>query len=182
MGDPGFGRAKRDRGQCNVCGRSQPVGPKEWLRAARPRCVACGGSLYRVGKWNGSVDVASVNTPSDVAPPKTDTEFEIQAYLFAELRRVGLRVRGCVPVRGGSEVFDLVVFDADWRPVRIIEVKKGTPLVGAAVRKQVRRYERFGVPVDLVCGMRRAEKYAREAAFLLSAFCLEGNAEMSACL
>lgn len=161
MGQHGNPGRPKTRGQCRLCGRSQPVGWKEWYHAADPRCVACGGKLDYKGHWKGNVHVASALSASDIRYPAGPTEFEVQAFLLIELRRLGLHVRGCVPAHGSGDVFDLVIYDADLKPVRIVEVKKQW---GKPQKRQIRRYERYGVPVDVICGMGSAEKYVHEVA------------------
>lgn len=102
--------------------------------------------------------------PSDGLP----TEFEIQSFLYEQLKGLGYHVRGEVRTICGSCIFDLVVF-RDGAPVRIIEVKKrhrgngGPRLIREQVMKkresQVEKYKSFGVHVDLVCTMPDAVKY-----------------------
>lgn len=95
------------------------------------------------------------------------TEFEIQAYLFGELIRLGYHVRGEVATKCGTCVFDLVIY-RDRVPIRIIEVKKCAAI--GCTRKarrseqrkresQVDRYSAFGVPVDSVCNLSSAKDY-----------------------
>jgi len=105
--------------------------------------------------------------------PTTATEFEIQAYIYHELKRLGYDVRG--EVGQGDSRFDLVVFDADKLPIRVIEVKKYRPFYSkmprASIRMesrdrdsnrlQLRKYDRFGIRVDVIAGMPNAEKYIR---------------------
>lgn len=96
--------------------------------------------------------------PADAAP----SEFEVQAFLYHALVALGWKVRGELKTRCRACRFDLVVFDAGNRAVRIIEVKKRR-----AKRKEVRkedsrqasRYTEFGIPVDLVRGMADAQRY-----------------------
>ncbi len=152
----GLRSRRRDRGQCRVCSSSRPVTPKEWRQAAKPRCSVCGGILDLKGPWTGRTFVVSANSAADIHYPDSETEFEIQAFLYSELRSLGLHVRGCVSTVGGSDVFDLVVYNTDLRPILIIEVKK---IEAAVCRKQIKRYKRFGVPVDVVKGMPQAREY-----------------------
>jgi len=95
------------------------------------------------------------------------SEFEIQAYLYEHLRRSGLHVRGELKSKCGTCRFDLVVFDAENRPSLIIEVKADKPIgptedkkIERGIRKkQVARYRKFSIPVDLVEGMPEAVAY-----------------------
>lgn len=97
------------------------------------------------------------------------SEFEIQSFLFEQLKRLGFHVRGEVTTKCGSCVFDLVVFD-DHQPIRVIEVKKGRRPSGfvskagkrMAMQKrndQLERYRLFGAQVDLVCSIEAAKQY-----------------------
>ena len=104
-------------------------------------------------------DMASgaIEDCASLIPVRFDpTEFEIQAIIYAGLLALGYAVRGEVPTRCGTCAFDLVVYRDD-KPIRIIETKKKRAAIGK--RKQVRRYAKFGVPVDLVCGMSQARGY-----------------------
>lgn len=103
--------------------------------------------------------------------PVDHSEFEIQAYLYFELRRLGYDARGEVNAKGSC--FDLVVFDSAKQPVRIIEVKKrqknkaDIPHANLRMQDRVRvktqlqlnRYDRFGILVDCISGMKAAMKY-----------------------
>jgi hypothetical protein len=100
-------------------------------------------------------------------PGCAPTEFEIQSYLFWQMRSLGLCVRGEMRSKCDRCIFDRVI-SAGERPVRIIEVKKHKPMGttrrdrrarGRAVRAQVERYSEFGIPVDLVTSMREAKDY-----------------------
>lgn len=97
--------------------------------------------------------------------PSRESEFEVQAELYHQLRLSGLEypnayVRGCVVARciDGEKrprVFlDLVVFNSNFQAVAIIECKNflyiwGGYFTGIGAR-QARRYSKFGVPV-IVC-------------------------------
>ena len=104
--------------------------------------------------------------------PSAPSEFEVQAFLYWELKRMGFNVRGEVHGRhdGKRLRFDLVIFCGKRNPVRIIEVKKHTKrfIKAEGIRNQkmardltdqVRRYEKSGVPVDVIGAMREAEAY-----------------------
>lgn len=103
------------------------------------------------------------------------TEFEVQALLWNELRRLGRNVRGEVKVRfpGGKLPrypsgkpklaycrFDLAEFDGG-RLVGIIEVKAAPMTHKSAAgwngTRQGARYGMFGVPVLIVYGQQQAE-------------------------
>lgn len=38
---------KRDLATCLSCNHKQMVNHREWIRASRPRCVACGGAMEK---------------------------------------------------------------------------------------------------------------------------------------
>lgn len=101
------------------------------------------------------------------------TEFEIQSFLYHELRAMGFEVRGEQATKCGTAVFDLLLFK-NGKPARVVEVKKHlaallrSPLKrpNKAVAAQCARYAEFGCPVDLVCGMREAKAYIASASSL----------------
>lgn len=99
------------------------------------------------------------------------TEFEIQAFLFSELQRLGYQVRGELSTKCKSCRFDLLV-SKDGVILRIIEVKKHRNAHSAASsffgdcgkvkrawRSQVNRYSMFGITVDIVGAMSNAREY-----------------------
>jgi len=106
--------------------------------------------------------------------PHKPSEFECQAYLWYQLRLLGFDARGEVRTSGCRSFLDIVVFDDSQIPVRIIENKKslvpkrigqghGTKRrANKAKRKrheQLDKYRKLGVPIDLVIGLREANKY-----------------------
>ena len=102
-----------------------------------------------------------------LGPQTPPTEFEVQAYVYHHLLRLGYAVRGEVGTRCGTCRFDLVVYQ-NGRPARVIEIKKqkraaGNKFVKRATRRenrnQLSRYSEFGLPVDTVCGMAAARGY-----------------------
>ena len=89
------------------------------------------------------------------------SEFEIQAFIYYELKKLEIVVRGEMPSYCGDCIFDLIIYK-DSVPIRIIEVKKH--LFSGAQKKtksQVNRYSKFGVPVDIICSMDEAEEYIK---------------------
>lgn len=99
---------------------------------------------------------------------RRETEFEIQAWLFATLRSRGVRVCGELRWCGAKREqcrFDLVRFEGDL-PAEIIEVKDTIPrdLGRSELTRQCRRYREFGVPVTFVYGMEGATEYAERLA------------------
>jgi hypothetical protein len=98
------------------------------------------------------------------------TEFEVQAYLYAEFKARGFLVRGELKTKCGKCKFDLVLY-SEREPVRIIEVKNGRTLNGKynpvkspakTESEQIDKYAEFGVPVDLIRGMEEAIAFVRE--------------------
>lgn len=92
------------------------------------------------------------------------SEFEVQSFLYEELKRLGYAVRGEVVTYAKKSRFDIAIYNqyGDRFPVRIIEVKRRRRSVRLSSRsgKQVHRYyEDFGIPVDLVGGIKEAKRY-----------------------
>jgi hypothetical protein len=100
--------------------------------------------------------------------PQGHSEFEVQAHIYCELRKMGWEVRGELTTYAGKARFDLVVFDGGGRfPIRIIEVKcrPRSAKPGTRSGDQIGDYyDHFGIPVDLVCGMKDAVSYLRRVA------------------
>lgn len=101
------------------------------------------------------------------------TEFEIQSHLYQTLLNMGYKARGEILSMCGSCKFDVVVFDNDEKPIRIIEVKKHKKGVSFGDRKtrqtikksrkeQLTRYSRFGVKIDVVNAMSGANEYIKQ--------------------
>jgi glutaredoxin len=91
-----------------------------------------------------------------IQSPSYETEFEVQAFLYSSLKLLGWHVRGELATICKSCRFDLVVFDRDGKPFRVIEVKKRTALEAS---KQAARYAEFGVPVSVIQGMKQAQRF-----------------------
>jgi|15BtaG_2_1085339.scaffolds.fasta_scaffold40351_1 hypothetical protein len=89
-------------------------------------------------------------------------EFDFQAYIWASLRKKGWDVRGEVLVKtpDGNIILDLVVFNSNKIPVRIIEVKTNRGMKKPIlVSNQVNQQRRLGLGVDLLAGKKRIKKY-----------------------
>lgn len=151
-------RVYRSRGVCFDCRRPHPVRYEDWLGPTPPPCTNCNGPLVRQGEWRGTRKPKAVMSPDHIPPPTSETEFEVHARLYCGLLALGYAVRGDVSGDGGDR-FDLVVFDKGVA-VRIIEVKKRGVV---AQRNQINRYSRYGVPVDVVCGMDEVDLYLKAA-------------------
>lgn len=97
-------------------------------------------------------------------PPMT--EFEMHAFLYEELRKSGVRIRGELHLPVG--IPDLVIFDDDGRIARLVELKRS---MGTAVcEDQILRYEELGVPVDIVCGLKGVRMYLEVFSLGMSQF------------
>ena len=92
--------------------------------------------------------------------PNEFSEFEVQAYLYSKLKRMGFDVRGEVSapsVLGESSRFDIVIFKKK-RADKILEVKRNRK---ESIHKQQVKYNKFGVKVNFIMGMEDAEKYIK---------------------
>lgn len=82
-------------------------------------------------------------------------EFELQAVLFCELKKLFSVVKGEVKFttedgRRGAR-FDIVVFDNDLNPIFIIETKRTKRTKPASEYKQIQRYKKLvDCPVYLI--------------------------------
>jgi hypothetical protein len=96
----------------------------------------------------------------EIRYPRKPSEFEVQAFLYCELRRLGFDARGEVSTRDGDCRFDIVVFSGR-RAVRIIEVKGEQKAFRSL---QIRQYENYRVKVVSICGMDEARALLVRAA------------------
>lgn len=96
----------------------------------------------------------------EIKYPPEPSEFEIQAYLYCELRRLGYDARGEVTTKDGDCRFDLVIFCAG-RPVRIIECKRSRKQYRS---RQIEQYGLYQVKVVSVCGKEQAKQLIAKAA------------------
>lgn len=104
-----------------------------------------------------------------VTAPTRETDFEVQAFLWAHLRSRGLDARGEVDAEFGLSKrkkvakcrFDIVIFDAG-AAIWIIEIKPSTRTHKTVVQatRQGRRYACFGVPVTFIYGRSGAVSFA----------------------
>lgn len=147
---------------CRHCNTISQIESVKFSVASECRCKTCGTQLTNRGRWKCE------ETDKSIDYPRFPSEFEVQAYLYHELRKLGLDVRGCVSSRSCKAVFDLVIFSEDKKPLRVIEVKKRI-LSRKNVRRstwknqrsQMERYGYFETPVDLVQGMDQAIQYVK---------------------
>lgn len=109
---------------------------------------------------------------TEVLEPTCQSEFEVQAYVWSELRRLGINARGevKVPFKGVGNRraicrFDVAIFDKKLL-CGIIEIKaaviKHKTDKGWHGTRQGTRYQTFGVPVIVVYGQRQAEDLIHE--------------------
>jgi hypothetical protein len=111
---------------------------------------------------------------SPAREPNRETDFEVQAHLWTELRKLGFNIRGEVQVvfdndgrkRREQCRFDLAHF-VGGELMGIIEVKaqriKHKNEGGWQVTRQGKRYHTFGVPVRIVYGMEGAAALLEDA-------------------
>jgi hypothetical protein len=93
--------------------------------------------------------------------PGCPSEAEISAYLYQKLTELGHDAHLEVGARGYKKRLDIVVFDSQHRPIRVIEVKKRMDQ-GKALQEQVEMYCKFGVPIDTVCSLSSAHRYIQK--------------------
>lgn len=102
----------------------------------------------------------------EIKEPEKISEFEVQAWLFASLKDVGINVRGEVIVHTGLNIsgykvarFDLVVFK-EGKAAMIIEVKDKMPRKGVNQdSRQFKKYSSFGLPLYYVHGKKIARNF-----------------------
>jgi len=99
----------------------------------------------------------------DVREPTSPTEFEVQAYVWTELRSRGVNARGEVKAkfaRRSTVRFDIAIF-TDGKLSQIVEIKKAkvNHKTTWEETRQGHRYNQFGVPVTILYGMEDAEKF-----------------------
>jgi hypothetical protein len=93
----------------------------------------------------------------EVKEPGVPTEFEVQAYVWSELRKAGVNARGEVKTRfakRSSVRFDIAIFEGG-KLTGIVEIKKSK--INHKTKwedtRQGFRYNQFGVPVTILYGM-----------------------------
>lgn len=99
----------------------------------------------------------------EVKEPKGETEFEVQAYLWSELRNKGINARGEVKTKYAKRQyvrFDIAIF-RDGILTQIIEVKKSKikHKTSWLNTRQGKRYNEYGVPVCIIYGMQEAKEF-----------------------
>lgn len=104
----------------------------------------------------------------EIGYPEVHSEFEVQAFLFSELKLAGFDARGEVQVHGlfgqrstkASCRFDIVIFK-DKQAIMVLEVKARSVKHKSGVEntRQGKRYPLFGVPVYFIYGMEDAKEF-----------------------
>jgi hypothetical protein len=98
-----------------------------------------------------------------VEEPKFITEFEVQAYLWNELRKRGINARGEVKTKYDKRAyvrFDIAIFKAG-QLTHIVEIKRSkiSHKTSWNDTRQGKRYNEFGVPVNIIYGMEGADEF-----------------------
>lgn len=98
-----------------------------------------------------------------VKEPTSPTEFEVQAYVWNELRKRGVNARGEVKARFARRStvrFDIAIFK-EGKLSQIVEIKKSKMNHKTTWEdtRQGNRYNQFGVPVTILYGMDQAEEF-----------------------
>ena len=125
-----------------------------------------GGLRFRFGFLFQMITLQPVNKQYTLNGKRdTHSEFEVQAYLYNELQKLGYVVRGEVrwfdPETRIHCRFDLVIYDGD-APYWIIEVKPHAPgkrKMNLEDTRQGRRYRLFGIPVTFIYGISDATDF-----------------------
>lgn len=97
--------------------------------------------------------------------PNHPTEFEVQAYVYTELRRLGYNARGEVKAQYAKRAycrFDIAIFK-DGKLDKIVEIKRSSINHKTSWRdtRQGTRYNDFGVPVVIIYGMPEAQGFIK---------------------
>jgi len=104
--------------------------------------------------------------------PSSTSEFEVQAYIFSELKDKGYDIRGEVSTKRRKCQFDLVVYHKHL-PRIVIEVKKQkkTYKHEKYVRfAQACKYDRYCTQVFYVSGMKEAKKFVNKSLAMRNKF------------
>jgi hypothetical protein len=106
-----------------------------------------------------------MDAKKDVREPSAPTEFEVQAFVWGELRKRGVNARGEVKARFAKRQyvrFDIAIFEGG-KLTQIIEIKKSKVNHKKTWEdtRQGHRYNQFGVPVTIVYGMEEAIEFIK---------------------
>lgn len=143
--------------RCGSCGKQNPTYSEQAFadgtRHIRVDCGSCGKYIKFIAPKrvpDPARAKLSIEQLQQVIPyPLHRSEFEIQAELFFELRRLGYDVRGEVVTRQRKNRFDIVIYHGKC-PVAIIEVKPDK--IRDSHARQMDRYMEFGVQVFVIRG------------------------------
>lgn len=142
---------------CAQCGGVQATYKPRPRRRIAIICVNCNVEIKLMRACHLPARVRKFAYPArsnrEIRYPQYPSEFEVQAYLYCQLRMLGYDARAEVTNYDGDCRFDIVVFSSDHRPVRIIEVKNCLKNYRSI---QLERYRQYGIKVVSVCGMQQA--------------------------
>ena len=119
--------------------------------------------IFCLKEWAAKMIDARIKEPTNIS------EFEVHAYVWTELRSMGINARGEVKVpfattenRRAVCRFDIGIFE-DGFLAGIIEIKAGETShkteAGWLGTRQGSRYSTFGVPVAIIYGKNHADKF-----------------------
>ncbi len=150
---------------CRSCGSANTKYVKRGRLGVAAKCGDCGSHIknfnHRKVPARVKLAVRPENVFREIKYGKRPTEFEIQAYLYTELRRLGYDARGEVTTKDGDCRFDIVVFANKRKPARIIEVKSCRKKYRS---RQLDQYRAYGIKVISICGMEQAQALIERAA------------------
>ena len=107
-------------------------------------------TIQRFSKQRRSSNKLIINYPSK------HSEAEIVFYLYDHFKKKNVDIRAEVSSYDSKSRFDLVIFK-DNAPQRIIEVKASRK--SKVTREQREKYKSYGIPLDIVCGIKQAKEY-----------------------
>lgn len=157
-------RLGRPKSVCRVCCAELSKMAREAIFEKKPRSFPARMAKRRERQEKRAEAFATLEPHEKLAyiprPGGAPSEFEVQSFLFNELLNLGYVVRGEVATKCGTCVLDLVIY-RDGLPVKILEVKKHRRGKGSSQerKKQIERYEQFGVPVEGIFAMAQAKDY-----------------------
>jgi len=113
----------------------------------------------RLGKLKSGITPEEMILLDAIEIPKTPSEFEIQSYIYNEIKKLGYNVYGEVKSISGKHRFDLVIFYKTF-PLIIVEVKtKAATKNSKSIKRQCEAYLAYGTHVELICGMNEAKSF-----------------------
>lgn len=113
----------------------------------------------RLGKLKTGITPEEIILLDNIEEPKTPSEFEVQSYIYQEIKALEYNVHGEVKSISGKHRFDLVVFHNKF-PLIIIEVKTNKASKNSkGIKRQCEEYLKYGTHVELICGMDEARDF-----------------------